>query len=87
MTALTHRRFQPIAQPARLRAALLAFLTRVARRQGGTPRAGNGLGGMTAARSLARAEVLPSARPHARWRTVTGDDGRRRLEAHWHSGA
>ncbi|MER6378871.1 hypothetical protein [Streptomyces sp. NPDC001250] len=87
MSALT-RHGVGHAWPVRPVGALLAFFTHVIRRLADSP-LDHPVLHAAAPHTPAplRAAALAPGRPHAHWRTVTGPDGHRRLEAHWHNGA
>jgi hypothetical protein len=87
MSALTHHGIRHTS-PARPGDALLAFFTRVIGRLADSPLDHPVLyAAATHTPAPVRAAALAPGRPHAHWRTVTGPDGHRRLEAHWHHGA
>lgn len=87
MSALTHHGIRR-SLSARPVGALLAFFTRVIGRLADSPLDHPVLYAAAAhTPAPVRAAALAPGRPHAHWRTVTGSDGHRRLEAHWHRGA
>ncbi|MFI6054493.1 hypothetical protein ACIBCO_30935 [Streptomyces violascens] len=86
MTVFTHHGVRYSATPVRPVAALFAFFTRVARRLADSPFDQAVLHATSTHIPAPLRATAATARPHARWQAVVGEDGHRRLEARWHSG-
>jgi hypothetical protein len=87
MSVFTNHRIPYAGTPARPFSTLLALFARIVRRCADSPLDNTVLQAVsTHTPATLRAGAFAPVRPHAHWHTVIGDDGRHRLEAHWHPG-